>query len=48
GVLASPHARDPQQLPLDEHDKRTIEQRWQLVADEALADYPLSGQGERP
>lgn len=48
GVLASSHARDPQQLPLDEHDKRTIEQRWQLVADEALADYPLSGQGERP
>lgn len=43
GVLATPCARDPQQLPLDEHDKRTIEQRWQLVADEALAGYPLAG-----
>ncbi|MAS36688.1 MAG: hypothetical protein CL610_21975 [Anaerolineaceae bacterium] len=41
GVLQSPYARDPQQLPLDDEDKRAIERYWQRVADDAADDYPL-------
>lgn len=42
GVLASSYARDPQQLPLDEHDKHVIEERWQLIERDALQDYQFT------
>lgn len=42
GVLASPYARDPQQLHMDNQDEAAIERYWARVADEASPDYPLA------
>lgn len=41
GVLASRYARDPQQQRLDAQDERTLRRRWEKVAADALAGYPL-------
>ncbi len=40
GVIASPYARDPQRIDLDEDDQAIIARSWRHIEADALPDYP--------